>query len=475
MSQKSALRLLQLSGHRYVSRVLATQPELLSSCLRGQHSDFNDIHRRQYNTSSSSGANAEPLRTALLDAALKHVPERGWTASSLVTAARDLQLSPAILGLLPRGEGELVEHWMELANKRCVAQLEERKTELEALPLEERVTAALRMRLELIHPVIDTWPQALAVAAKPANAPHSLSLLLQVGMLQPNVHAAGHVLLWHAAVAMIVGRHVVCEDVAVRSQWGAWMSCCLPSRALPHRLGPLTQPPGPTCIALPHHPTPQMVDELWYAVGDTSTDASWYSKRAILAGVYTTTSLYMLTVRPFAYTWAKHPASPPLACQACARPLLATHCIALPLLWTAPDVVLRPQDYSTGYADTWQALRRRVSEGLAVEGGLEGLLAAGQRLSRSPLYDTRHQEQEQGQGQQGQGQGQGQGQQEEGKQEEVQVQGYAGGAEQGTGQGGSRGQEEQPGGAQGGELRGPLGGEQQQQHQASHAEGRGQG
>lgn len=38
-----------------------------------------------------------------------------------------------------------------------------------------------------------------------------------------------------------------------------------------------------------------MVDGIWRAAGDTSTDYNWYTKRALLAGVYTSTELYMLT------------------------------------------------------------------------------------------------------------------------------------------------------------------------------------
>ena len=36
------------------------------------------------------------------------------------------------------------------------------------------------------------------------------------------------------------------------------------------------------------------VDAVWAAAGDTSADFSWYTKRAILAGVYTATLLYWL-------------------------------------------------------------------------------------------------------------------------------------------------------------------------------------
>lgn len=48
------------------------------------------------------------------------------------------------------------------------------------------------------------------------------------------------------------------------------------------------------------------VDEIWHAAGDTSTDSNWYTKRALLAGVYTATELYMLSdgSPEFADTWA---------------------------------------------------------------------------------------------------------------------------------------------------------------------------
>jgi ubiquinone biosynthesis protein COQ9 len=38
----------------------------------------------------------------------------------------------------------------------------------------------------------------------------------------------------------------------------------------------------------------QTVDTIWHAAGDTSADFSWYTKRAILASVYSTTLLYWL-------------------------------------------------------------------------------------------------------------------------------------------------------------------------------------
>lgn len=53
-------------------------------------------------------------------------------------------------------------------------------------------------------------------------------------------------------------------------------------------------------LALPRHAAlsartlARTVDTIWAAAGDTSADFSWYTKRAILASVYTTTLLFWL-------------------------------------------------------------------------------------------------------------------------------------------------------------------------------------
>lgn len=48
------------------------------------------------------------------------------------------------------------------------------------------------------------------------------------------------------------------------------------------------------------------VDAIWYAAGDTSTDYNFYTKRGLLAGVYSSTVLYWLNddSDDFAATWA---------------------------------------------------------------------------------------------------------------------------------------------------------------------------
>lgn len=57
---------------------------------------------------------------------------------------------------------------------------------------------------------------------------------------------------------------------------------------------------GTTLFALPHHAADgaralwQTCDAIWTALGDTSTDVNWYTKRATLSGVYSATLLYWL-------------------------------------------------------------------------------------------------------------------------------------------------------------------------------------
>lgn len=53
-------------------------------------------------------------------------------------------------------------------------------------------------------------------------------------------------------------------------------------------------------LALPRHARAaagtlaRTVDEIWHLAGDTASDFSWYTKRGILAGVYSATLLYWL-------------------------------------------------------------------------------------------------------------------------------------------------------------------------------------
>ena len=94
---------------------------------------------------------------------------------------------------------------------------------------------------------------------------------------------------------------------------------------------------GMTLFALPMHAAEGLramwgtVDAIWTALGDTSDDVNWYTKRATLSGVYASTVLYWLG------------------------------------------------DGSEGHAETWTFLDRRIDGIMRIEQGKA-------RLRRSPLW-----------------------------------------------------------------------------------------
>jgi ubiquinone biosynthesis protein COQ9 len=69
---------------------------------------------------------------------------------------------------------------------------------------------------------------------------------------------------------------------------------------------------GLTVLALPHNAAAGLAalhrtaDAVWTAVGDSSTDWNWYSKRLLLAGVLSATTLYWLEDKSEGHerTWA---------------------------------------------------------------------------------------------------------------------------------------------------------------------------
>jgi ubiquinone biosynthesis protein COQ9 len=74
------------------------------------------------------------------------------------------------------------------------------------------------------------------------------------------------------------------------------------------------------------------VDAIWYAIGDRSTDFNFYTKRALLAGVYGSTVLYWL------------------------------------------------EDKSEGQAESWGFLDRRIADVMRVPQGLARLGKLGERF-----------------------------------------------------------------------------------------------
>ncbi|KAL6878462.1 hypothetical protein ACP4OV_012632 [Aristida adscensionis] len=137
-------------------------------------------------------AGYEEEQEKVLRAALLH-PRMGWSESAMVAGARDVGVSPAIVGAFPRKEAALVEITIFFMDD-CLQQLMDRidageGEELKNLILSERLSKLVRMRLEMQAPYISKWPQALSIQSQPANV--STSLKQRAVLVDEIWHAAG--------------------------------------------------------------------------------------------------------------------------------------------------------------------------------------------------------------------------------------------------------------------------------------------
>ncbi|KAK1365160.1 Ubiquinone biosynthesis protein [Heracleum sosnowskyi] len=143
---------------------------------------------------SSGGRSQQPRaqyqdeQVRVLNASLRHVPRLGWTEAAMVAGARDVGVSPSIVGAFPRKEAALVEHFMDECLQKLMDIIDSDE-ELNNLIPSDRIAKLVRNRLELQAPYISKWPQALSIQAQPMNVPNSFK---QRAMLVDEIwHAAG--------------------------------------------------------------------------------------------------------------------------------------------------------------------------------------------------------------------------------------------------------------------------------------------
>lgn len=162
--------------------------------------------------------NALAQKDAILEAMLPNVTFDGWTRKALRMAAEAADLSEAEVDMLfPNGPNDVLVHLNDWANREMQAQLEADAEAFAALKVREKITAAVRARLE----VLDPHKEAVRRAAVILGMPH------MVGVSTRLVYRA--------------------------------------------------------------------VDTMWRCAGDTATDYNFYTKRGLLAGVFTSTTVYWLS------------------------------------------------------------------------------------------------------------------------------------------------------------------------------------
>ena len=154
------------------------------------------------------------VRDAILPLALAEIAEHGFSDTALKASADKAGINAAEMkAAFPNGSASLVEAFSHWADDRMAERMLEEPPER----TRDRVTHAVRARLDVMAPYKDAARRAAAFLALPQNAPLAASLMLR------------------------------------------------------------------------------SVDLMWRAAGDRSSDFSYYTKRALLGGVYGATLLHWLS------------------------------------------------------------------------------------------------------------------------------------------------------------------------------------
>jgi ubiquinone biosynthesis protein COQ9 len=112
----------------------------------------------------------DELRPLLIEAMLPHVPFDGWTTKAAEAAGNDLGLPAGRARIVfPGGAAEMVAAYIEFADARMRRALEARG--LHNLKIRDRVTVAVRTRLEQAVPEREAVRRALGILGQPQNLP----------------------------------------------------------------------------------------------------------------------------------------------------------------------------------------------------------------------------------------------------------------------------------------------------------------
>ncbi|GAB4853681.1 hypothetical protein Ancab_017871 [Ancistrocladus abbreviatus] len=108
----------------------------------------------------------------VLLASLHHVNRLGWTEAAMMAGAREVGVSPSIVGSFPRKEAALVEYFMDDCLQRLIDIIDSRE-DLKTLIPSDCISQLVKIRLEMQAPYLSRWAQALSIQALPVNLPTS--------------------------------------------------------------------------------------------------------------------------------------------------------------------------------------------------------------------------------------------------------------------------------------------------------------
>jgi len=114
-------------------------------------------------------------KASLLEAVLPHVLFDGWSTKAIKHAAEDLKVDPFLFERhFPNGPVDLISFFIEHADEQMEEQLNEHN--VLSMKIRERITLAVRLRLEIYAPYREAIRNALTLLALPQNAALGLRL-----------------------------------------------------------------------------------------------------------------------------------------------------------------------------------------------------------------------------------------------------------------------------------------------------------
>ncbi|XP_054899421.1 ubiquinone biosynthesis protein COQ9, mitochondrial isoform X1 [Poeciliopsis prolifica] len=197
----------------------------------------------------------EQLQARILTAALEFVPLHGWSMEAISAGAEAVGLSSASTGMFTNGAGDLVLHFISQCNSKLTEILAEQHNQVQLGQAEPKKTAdflrdAVETRLRMYIPYMESWPQAMSILLLPHNIPDSLKHLST--MVDD---------IWYYAGDRSTD---VSGSSHRRSSSSSAHTFLSPIHHHPHNIRPAT------------------------------SQMNWYTKRAVLTGLYNATELVML-------------------------------------------------------------------------------------------------------------------------------------------------------------------------------------
>eukprot|EP00924_Labyrinthula_sp_SR-Ha-C_P006903 maker-scaffold_8-snap-gene-4.5-mRNA-1 protein AED:0.04 eAED:0.04 QI:0/0.5/0.33/1/1/1/3/491/301 len=115
------------------------------------------------------------LKPKILDASLGFVTKHGWSKIALASGAEAIQLPHVSSGLFHKGPVELVHHHMEKSNTLLIQQIKSSGNKY--ISYKNLVSDLLFYRILLNKEYQQSWPQAMALGARPENVQFNPELL----------------------------------------------------------------------------------------------------------------------------------------------------------------------------------------------------------------------------------------------------------------------------------------------------------